>query len=207
MTTRMQPGRWAVRLTAGRHSQSQPGRAPHNHTRSHRASTTGGPMPQDTLLLYDDPSSGRKVSPDEMQTAIEKYRAWMKKPFTGDSKRLAGDPGPSSATRRGAARTDGPYSESKEVLGGYLSSRPPATRRPSPGAGLTRTSSTAEPSSSGRCTRSDRHPRSERARRAPLPAPGGPDRGPLTRLLGPAHLDPRRGDGPGALIRALQTWP
>ena len=77
-------------------------------------------MAQFMILLYDDPATWRTISPDEMQKAIEKYRAWTKKPFTVDSKRLAGDPG--RVIRSGAGKpraTDGPYSETKEVLGGY----------------------------------------------------------------------------------------
>lgn len=78
-------------------------------------------MPQYMLLLYDDPSHWQNLSPEEMQKAIEKYGNWTKKSFTKDSKRLAGDPG--RVIRRpkgGSARaTDGPYSETKEVLGGY----------------------------------------------------------------------------------------
>ena len=77
-------------------------------------------MPQYMLLLYDDPSSWAKVSPDEMQKAIEKYMAWTKKPFTVDSKRLADDAGRVIRNQGGKARaTDGPYSETKEVLGGF----------------------------------------------------------------------------------------
>ena len=46
------------------------------------------------LLLYDNPTDWSKVSPEEMQKAIEKYMAWTKKPFTVDSLRLANDAGP-----------------------------------------------------------------------------------------------------------------
>ncbi|MBI4476939.1 MAG: hypothetical protein HY654_07180 [Acidobacteria bacterium] len=77
-------------------------------------------MPQYMLLLYDDPSQWQKISPEEMQKAIEKYTAWTKKPFTRDSKRLADDPGRVIRSQGGRPRaTDGPYSETKEVLGGY----------------------------------------------------------------------------------------
>ena len=77
-------------------------------------------MPQYMLLLYDDPSGWHKLSPEEMQKAIEKYMAWTKKPFTVDSKRLAGDPGRVIRAQGGRPRaTDGPYSETKEVLGGF----------------------------------------------------------------------------------------
>ena len=77
-------------------------------------------MPQYMLLLYDNPSNWQNLSPEEMQKAIEKYLAWTKKPFMVDSKRLAGGPGRVIRSERGQPRaTDGPYSETKEVLGGY----------------------------------------------------------------------------------------
>jgi hypothetical protein len=77
-------------------------------------------MPQFMLLLYHDPAGAQSVSPEEMQKAIEKYMAWTKKPFTVDSKRLAGDVGKVIRAPGGKPRTtDGPYSETKEILGGY----------------------------------------------------------------------------------------
>lgn len=77
-------------------------------------------MPQFMLLLYDNPSNWQKLSPEEMQKAIEKYGAWSKKPFTTDSKRLGPDAGKVIRPYNGKPRTtDGPYSETKEVLGGY----------------------------------------------------------------------------------------
>jgi hypothetical protein len=77
-------------------------------------------MSQFMLLLYDDPAQWRNIGPEEMQKAIEKYRAWMKKPFTKDSQRLGDDPGRVLRSGGGKPRaTDGPYSESKEVLGGF----------------------------------------------------------------------------------------
>jgi len=72
------------------------------------------------LLLYDNPADFAKLSPEEMQKAIEKYVAWTKKPFTVDSQRLAEEPGRVIRVQGGRPRTtDGPYSETKEVLGGY----------------------------------------------------------------------------------------
>ena len=80
-------------------------------------------MSQYMLLLYDTPTAlehFRSMSPDEMQKAIEKYMAWAKKPFTKDSQRLAQDVGRVIRSENGKARTtDGPYSETKEILGGY----------------------------------------------------------------------------------------
>jgi hypothetical protein len=72
------------------------------------------------LLLYDDPSGWQNVSPEDMQEALEKYMAWTRKPFTVDSKRLAEDVGRVIRSERGHPRaTDGPYSETKEILAGY----------------------------------------------------------------------------------------
>jgi hypothetical protein len=75
-------------------------------------------MSQFMLLLYDNPANWQKLSPEEMQRAIEKYMAWTKKSI--DSKRLAEDPGRVIRSQGGRPRAiDGPYSETKEVLGGY----------------------------------------------------------------------------------------
>src|SRR3954468_950594 len=75
-------------------------------------------MPQYMVLLDDNPADWQKVSPEEMQKAIEKYRAWTQKPFTKASLRLSADPG--RVIRPGQPRAaDGPFVESKEVLGGY----------------------------------------------------------------------------------------
>jgi hypothetical protein len=77
-------------------------------------------MSQFMILLYDDPSQWQKVSPEEMQNAIAKYRAWREKPFTIDGKRLGEDAGKVMRLASGKPRaTDGPYSETKEVLGGF----------------------------------------------------------------------------------------
>ena len=75
------------------------------------------------LLLYDDPSRWKTLSPEEMQRVVAKYMAW------GDSMRskggvvnkLADDAGRVLRSSAGKPRvTDGPYSETKEVLGGYF---------------------------------------------------------------------------------------
>ena len=80
-------------------------------------------MPQFLLLLYDTPaavSHFKSLSPEEMQKAVEKYMAWSKKPFTVDSKRLGEDRGRLMKAVNGKPRaTGGPYSETKEVLGGF----------------------------------------------------------------------------------------
>jgi len=77
-------------------------------------------MAQFMLFLYDSPKDWASISPEEMQKALEKYIAWAQKPFYRGSHRLAEDPGKVLRSKGGEARaTDGPYSETKEVLGGY----------------------------------------------------------------------------------------
>ena len=77
-------------------------------------------MAQFMLMLYDDPSGWHKLSPEEMQKALEKYMAWRNAPFTLDGKRLAQDTGKVLRAENGKPRAvDGPYSETKEVLGGF----------------------------------------------------------------------------------------
>jgi len=79
-------------------------------------------MPQFMLALYDDPSGWKQLSPEQMQKAVEKYMAWGKRPYVVQGKRLGTDLGRVLKGVNGKARaTDGPYSETKEVLGGiYL---------------------------------------------------------------------------------------
>ena len=77
-------------------------------------------MPQYMLLLYHDPSGFQHFSPEEMQKALEKYIAWGQKAFVKGSTRLAEDVGRVLRAKDGTPRaTDGPYRETKEVLGGY----------------------------------------------------------------------------------------
>ena len=72
------------------------------------------------LLLHEDPNGWRALSPDQMQKALEKYMVWTKKSFYLDGKRLAQDPGRAIRSASGKIKTsDGPYSETKEIMGGF----------------------------------------------------------------------------------------
>lgn len=81
-------------------------------------------MPKYMLLLHDDTTTFTSMSPAEMQRVIEKYAAWgdrlRKAGIITDGQKLADEPG---KVIRGSGPkmrvTDGPYSETKEVLGGY----------------------------------------------------------------------------------------
>jgi hypothetical protein len=78
-------------------------------------------MPNFMLLLYDNPSEWAKLSPEEMQGALHKYMEWGKHTFIRGGQRLAEEPGKVLRSQPGQAPrvTDGPYSETKEVLGGF----------------------------------------------------------------------------------------
>jgi hypothetical protein len=77
-------------------------------------------MPNFMLLLHSDPSGLKQLGPEEMQTALEKFMAWRTKPITRDGHRLTDDTGRVMRSQGGQIRTtDGPYSETKEILGGY----------------------------------------------------------------------------------------
>lgn len=75
------------------------------------------------LLLYDTAEAVagfRTFKPEEMEKAVEQYTAWTRKPFVVNSERLAEDAGRVIRSQRGKTRvTDGPFSETKELLGGY----------------------------------------------------------------------------------------
>jgi hypothetical protein len=85
-------------------------------------------MPSYMLLLYEDPKLFAGLSPAEMQAVIEKYSAWgkglrKKKVLVGSDKLRDGD-GRVLTQKKGKLRVlDGPYSETKEVLGGYFTVR------------------------------------------------------------------------------------
>ncbi|HKY31404.1 MAG TPA: YciI family protein [Candidatus Polarisedimenticolia bacterium] len=82
-------------------------------------------MPRYLAILYDDPAQWASVAPEEMKRVIAKYEAWSEK--TARAGRLLGGQKLTDAEGRimrrkgGTLRvTDGPYSESKEVIGGYF---------------------------------------------------------------------------------------
>jgi hypothetical protein len=81
-------------------------------------------MPKYMLLLHDAPGAFANVSPEQMQKIIEKYMAWgnvlRKQGVIKAGDKLTDEPGKVMRRKDGQVRvTDGPYSESKELLGGY----------------------------------------------------------------------------------------
>jgi hypothetical protein len=82
-------------------------------------------MPNYIFLLYDDPAAFEHVSPEEIQTIIEKFTAWKAR-IRADGVLLNSDKlqdGTGRVLRQAEGKvvvTDGPYTESKEVIGGVF---------------------------------------------------------------------------------------
>jgi hypothetical protein len=80
-------------------------------------------MPKYLLLLHEEPNSNEGLSADEIQGVIAEYVAWRR----GIAHQVVGgekltDEGGRILSGQGAALrvVDGPYSEAKEVLGGFF---------------------------------------------------------------------------------------
>ena len=81
-------------------------------------------MSQFLLLLHESPEDFAGVSPEEIQAIIEEYRAWTQRMMAAKriihNNKLMDEPG--KVLRPEGDRiivTDGPYSETKEMVGGY----------------------------------------------------------------------------------------
>jgi hypothetical protein len=77
------------------------------------------------LILHQTPRVWKDLSPEEMQRKVQKYQAWLDKIRTSgryvSSEKLAEEGGKLLALQRDRiAIVDGPYSEAKEVVGGYF---------------------------------------------------------------------------------------
>jgi hypothetical protein len=82
-------------------------------------------MPRFMLFLHENPSDFSGYSPEEMQKIIEKYSAWAEQ--MAQSGKLAGShklkDEPGRVVARKGSQTivrDGPYSETKEMIGGFF---------------------------------------------------------------------------------------
>jgi hypothetical protein len=80
-------------------------------------------MKEFLFLFRSEESNIKKLSPDEMQEYMQKWGAWTKKLNEG-GKLKQGDRLSWSDARVirefGSGITDGPFIESKEVIGGYM---------------------------------------------------------------------------------------
>ncbi len=82
-------------------------------------------MPRYMLLLHGEPDTFETMSPEDFQRAIERYRAWsvglQESGHYVASDKLADGEGRVLRKSGSAVRvTDGPFAESKEVIGGYF---------------------------------------------------------------------------------------
>lgn len=85
-------------------------------------------MPSYMLLLYNKDEDFQDISPDEMQNVIQKYKAWGDR--LGEGGHLIGteklNDGEGRVITRPDGKTrvlDGPFTEAKEVVGGYFAVR------------------------------------------------------------------------------------
>jgi hypothetical protein len=78
-------------------------------------------MPQYVLLLRDDREAVRgNMSPEETRKIVERYLVWGTKPFNLGGKGLVEKTGRVMQKKDGNVNvTEGPYSESREVMGGF----------------------------------------------------------------------------------------
>jgi hypothetical protein len=82
-------------------------------------------MPQFLLLLHQTPTTFRNLSPEEIQKILGGYIAWretlVKRNKMRAGEKLTNDGGRQLRTQDGKVSvTDGPYSESQEILGGFF---------------------------------------------------------------------------------------
>ncbi|HYH46648.1 MAG TPA: YciI family protein [Thermoanaerobaculia bacterium] len=85
-------------------------------------------MPKYILLLHETPGDFAHLSPEQMQAIVEKYSAWLgglqAAGRMAGGEKLKDDGGlhlrRADRTTGQLAIQDGPYSETKEVLGGYF---------------------------------------------------------------------------------------
>ena len=81
-------------------------------------------MTQFLMMLHHEPAAEGAYSPDEIQAVVQKYQEWSEK--MGAAGKLAGGnklANDSGKVLRGAdtvSVVDGPFAETKEVIGGYF---------------------------------------------------------------------------------------
>jgi hypothetical protein len=75
------------------------------------------------MLLLRGGVSNRDLSPEQLQQQIERYLSWIEK-LRRDGHFVAGEPlaetGKVLSGKNGSTMTDGPFTESKEEVGGYF---------------------------------------------------------------------------------------
>jgi hypothetical protein len=77
------------------------------------------------LILHNTPGVWRNLSAEEIQRKVEKYQAWIDKIHSSgrhvSSEKLGEEGGKLLSLHNGRLNVvDGPYSEAKEIVGGYF---------------------------------------------------------------------------------------
>jgi hypothetical protein len=77
------------------------------------------------LIIHQKPGSWQQLSPEELQRKVELYQSWVSKFRTSgryiSGEKLSEDGGKVAGLQNGRPNiVDGPYAESKEVVGGYF---------------------------------------------------------------------------------------
>ena len=81
-------------------------------------------MAQFLMLLHSTPNPDQVPSPEEIQAVVKKYQEWSEKmgaagKLAGGNK-LANDQGKVLRGADSVSVVDGPFAETKEVIGGYF---------------------------------------------------------------------------------------
>ena len=82
-------------------------------------------MPNYIFLLYDNPAAFENVSPEEIQDIIQKFAEWKQR-IRQDGVLVSSEKlqdGTGRVLRQSGGKTvvtDGPYTESKEIIGGVF---------------------------------------------------------------------------------------
>ena len=81
-------------------------------------------MAQFMMLLHSEPPTEGAYSPEEIQAVVQKYQEWSEKmgaagKLAGGNK-LANDAGKVLRGTDDISVVDGPFAETKEVIGGYF---------------------------------------------------------------------------------------
>ncbi|KAA2241409.1 hypothetical protein F0L74_16025 [Chitinophaga agrisoli] len=77
---------------------------------------------KDFMFIFSNGSSAGNLSPDEMQDNMQQWFAWIEK-LKAKNIYVAGEaliPGGKTVSGPKALVTDGPFAESKEVVGGFF---------------------------------------------------------------------------------------
>lgn len=161
-------------------------------------------MPQYILLLHEPAALAPEISPEEMQTVIQRYKNWREemgtKGFMLGGDKLEDGTGRVLKSAGGRIRvTDGPYAETKEVLGGLFRIQADSYDQ---AVEVARSCPHLEfgPSRSGKSMLSDLMDHLFRHESARMVST-------LVRILGPRHLDLAEEVVQDALVRALDLWP